>query len=223
MTEVELSTRFDRLRDYVDAVVPVQDPSPLVGDDHHDLVATGRVRRVARRQVVMPVLVAVVVAVVAVSVTIGIRSRTNRPPGTILSAPTGTVPVLSCPKTASMPTSPIDLYPLPPAGPRALRVTDRLVPLTIPVRALVCAYVHPDFHALAGSRVVDTGLANVPAALAWSPRQTGYLPCTANLAITDSDLYLIGLSYPSGTLWIAAPDNHCLGSSNGHFTTNTHV
>lgn len=43
------------------------------------------------------------------------------------------------------------------------------------------------------------------------------------MAITDSDPYLIGLSYPSGTLWIAAPDNHCLDYSNGHFTTSTHV
>lgn len=36
---------------------------------------------------------------------------------------------------------------------------------------------------------------------------------------TDGDYYLIGLSYPGATVWVAATGNHCGGSSNGVFSS----
>jgi len=132
--------------------------------------------------------------------------------------------VLDCPTTPPAASSPRDLYPVPPPRSDALTVSDRLVPTTAPARAVVCAYLHQDAGRLTGSRVVDSGLGTIPDTLAWLPPQ-GAAPqaCTADLRPTDGDAYLIGLSYPSGTLWVAAPGNHCLGSSNGRFTTRAHV
>lgn len=135
-----------------------------------------------------------------------------------------TAAVLACPATSPTNTSPRDLYPLPPRRANALTVSDRLVPATTPVHAVVCAYLHPDAGRLTGSRVVDRGLATLPGMLAWLPPQNAAAQgCTLDIRPTDGDSYLIGLSYPSGTMWVSAPGNHCLGSSNGRFVTSTHV
>ena len=40
---------------------------------------------------------------------------------------------------------------------------------------------------------------------------------------TDGDYYLIGLSYPGATVWVAATGNHCGGSSNGVFSSRANL
>jgi hypothetical protein len=80
VTNIELSARFDQLRDYVDAAVTVIDPANTLIGDHHDRIALGRPKRVGRHRVLMPLLAAVAVAVVAVSVIVGIHARTTGDP-----------------------------------------------------------------------------------------------------------------------------------------------
>jgi hypothetical protein len=173
----------------------------------------------------VPAVAAAACVAAVAAIIVGITHSQGHRNAAITPTPTPTLaaPVLDCPKTPPAATSATDLYPLPPRRPDTLDVTDRLVPATPPVHAVVCTYVHPHSRTLTGSRIVDNDLANIPTALGSYPPQTVSPSCAAYLSITDGDVYLIGLSYPTGTMWITAPDNHCAGSSNGHFVTNAHV
>lgn len=136
------------------------------------------------------------------------------------AAPTA-APVLDCPATVAAPSH--TDYWLPPPRPDALDVSDRLVPTAAPVHAVVCAYLHPDAGRLTGSRVVDRGLAVLAGTLAWlPPGDATAQACPAEAGGAGLDYYLIGLSYPTGTMWVAAPGD-CVGSSNGRFKTRVHV
>jgi hypothetical protein len=160
--------------------------------------------------------VAIVIGIVVAVVPASPSRHTTAPP-------TAAVPVLDCPATWPAATSPKDLYPLPAARADALTVSDRLVPTTAPVHAVVCAYLHGNAGRLTGSNVLDSGLAAIPDTLAWLPPEAADVGCLDYIAPTDGDSYLIGLSYPTGTMWVAAPGDHCLGASNGRFATHTHV
>lgn len=39
----------------------------------------------------------------------------------------------------------------------------------------------------------------------------------------DADNYLIGLNYAAGTVWVAAPGQHCEGAFNGYFRTSVNL
>ena len=142
--------------------------------------------------------------------------------GTSVSGVRVTGAPLPCPTSVPKATTPADLYPLPKLGPHPLTVTDRLVPLVAPVAAVVCSYLE-SVRSHTVTHVVDEGLANIPGLLGTVPPQTNQPMCPSNLLSTDGDVYLIGLTYSTGTMWISAPDNHCSGSSNGQFTTTAHV
>lgn len=141
------------------------------------------------------------------------------------SAAVSATPVssLACPKTV-----PADrrngLTPWVPAAPRGLDGSGRLAPLRVPARVVICAYIGPGSPAGKSGSVLLTGdLSGVMNDLAWAPPTPAAraMACTANIAATDRDYYLIGLSYPGSTQWVAAPGNHCAGSSNGVFFSST--
>jgi hypothetical protein len=124
-------------------------------------------------------------------------------------------PIRSCP--AEMPAhAPTYWIPRPPKG---IDVAKRLVPLETPTRAVVCAYLHGSHGKITGARTLDGDLSTIPADLAWLPpvSQPDQQPCRSMLELTDGDYYLMALSYPGGTMWLAVPGEHCLGASNGPF------
>ncbi|PZS17197.1 MAG: hypothetical protein DLM57_08950 [Pseudonocardiales bacterium] len=184
----------------------------------------------ARRDTRGWVRVGAVAAAVCVTATVAFTVILTRSSGGQVAAPPVTrspVPAagLTCPLTPPPASAAAGAgrYPLPAPAADALTVTDRLAPTEAPVHALACAYIRPHHDQLTtGSGLVDNGLSNIPALMAWAPPGPEG-PCPLNLLLTDVDLYLVGLMYPTGTLWISAPANHCSGSSNGRFTTQTHL
>ena len=178
--------------------------------------------RSARRRWTLVAAVTAAVCVIAVAilaVTLAHSGSNKR-----ALAPAVPPPTLTCPANPPTHASRPATYPLPGPDKESLRLSDRLAPAAPPIHALACAYVSPASNRPHGNsaRLIDNGLANIPSLMAWSPPAEDR-GCTADLRATDGDLYLIGLVYPNGTLWISAPDDHCLGSSNGKFTAETHV
>lgn len=118
-----------------------------------------------------------------------------------------------------------------PAEPDGVDGAARLAPLTPPSSVLVCAYVHDNdaasphdrTTALTGGRTLAGNLDAVSTALGWAPRSIDGAehPCTLEERFTDPDRYLVGLTYAGATIWVSAPGNHCSGSSNGVFTSDT--
>ena len=153
------------------------------------------------------------------SLHIGTHHRTGTGTATPADLATGSAAVtLSCP-AALPPTA--SATPWVPALPRGIDGAARLVPATLPIRALICAYIAP--HSPAGSTgsvLLSGNLTGVMQKLFWQPPAPHALGgCTDNLTPTDADRYLLGLTYPAGTEWIAAPADHCQGASNGVFST----
>ncbi|HEV2886915.1 MAG TPA: hypothetical protein VGX49_08395 [Jatrophihabitans sp.] len=146
--------------------------------------------------------------------TFSLRAGTNprAAPGTRPAANT----TLSCPPAVHHAAA-----PWVPELPRGLNGAARLAPSTPPVRALVCAYIAPHSPAGSSGSVLLAGdLAGLARELFWAPPPPPTLGgCNLNLEPTDGDYYLLGLSYPAGTEWIAAPGDHCQGVSNGVFST----
>jgi hypothetical protein len=113
-----------------------------------------------------------------------------------------------------------------PAKKQGLDGAARPAPLREPARAIVCAYIRsPTTAAESGSVLLTGDLSGVMNDLAWMApaRALPARPCTADLLLTDGDYYLIGLSYSGSTEWVAAPSNHCAGSSNGVFTSTANL
>ena len=143
------------------------------------------------------------------------------------AAPVSTAPVsarpvtsLTCPKTipAERRTN-----PWLPAAPRGLDGSARLAPLAVPARVIICAYIGPRSSAGKSGSVLLTGdLSGVMSDLAWIPPTKAGV-CADYLRPADGDYYLIGLSYPRSTEWVAAPGNHCAGSSNGVFSSSANL
>jgi hypothetical protein len=155
----------------------------------------------------------------AIIATFSLRGGTNphAAPGTRPPANTTTSrATLSCPPAVHHAAA-----PWVPELPRGLNGAARLAPSTPPVRALVCAYIAPHSPAGSSGSVLLAGdLAGLAQELFWAPPPPP-IPggCADNITSTDGDYYLLGLSYPAGTEWVAAPGNHCQGASNGVFST----
>ena len=165
-------------------------------------------------------------AVLAVGfATFGVRAYVVRHAAPAARPPVSATPpsALTCPKTV-----PVDkrTNPWVPAKPQGLDGSARLAPLREPARAIVCAYIRsPTTAAESGSVLLTGDLSGVMNDLAWMPpaRALPARPCTADLLLTDGDYYLIGLSYSGSTEWVAAPSNHCAGSSNGVFASTANL
>jgi len=170
----------------------------------------------------IPLVVAVVVAaVVAGSAWAGgVLSGHRQEPATVLGG-ARQIPPLSCPARYA------DQAPWVPAKPAGTDGRSRLVPQTTPSSALVCAYRGNNTDkrqagwALSGRRSLVGGLARLAGQLSWQPRRLpGHqIACTAVGGPQTN--YLIGLSYPGATIWVAATDepNECVSASNGEFTS----
>jgi hypothetical protein len=122
-----------------------------------------------------------------------------------------------------------DGIPWVPADPTtAIDGRARLAPDETPTTALVCFFGHTGSfgHAgptvLTGSRSLTGDLHAVTEALTFAPPATA-MGCTGNLLMTDYDDFLIRLTYPGGVEWVAAPGDHCTGSSNGQFVSATNL
>lgn len=159
----------------------------------------------------------------AIIATFSLRAGTNphAAPGLLPPANTTTSPAtLSCPPAVHHAAA-----PWVPELPRGLNGAARLAPSTPPVRALVCAYIAPHSPAGSSGSVLLAGdLAGLAQELFWAPP----LPstpggCNLNLEPTDGDYYLLGLTYPAGTEWVAAPGNHCQWGSNGVFSSQPNL
>lgn len=184
-----------------------------------EFVAQRRVSAPAARRATrwMPALAAAsVVLAVAVGVVV-FRSE-----GDGRRTPAGDA-VLACPQRYE--SSGTADQPWVPAKPRGFDGESRLVPQEVPTRVLVCGYLAADGTSRTGSIELGGDPARVANALSWLPRA---LPgqsraCTTELRPGDGDTYLVGLAYPTGTVWVSAPGNHCAGASNGVFATATNV
>lgn len=166
----------------------------------------------------------VVALTLGTAVTLGllVSACSTPPPRNIGTGQRLQVSVLACPKTVPAGRQ---NTPRVPAVPRGLDAAARLVPLRVPARAIVCAYIAPISPAGKSGSVLLTGdLSGVMNDLAWiPPAPTLAMACPSYLSVTDGDYYLIGLSYPGATVWVAAPGNHCQGSSNGVFSSTANL
>jgi hypothetical protein len=143
------------------------------------------------------------------------------------SAPPVHRQVLACPHRYHTGTS----VPWVPAPPNRAGARDRLAPPVTPTGLLVCAYVGPREPAprgpadLTGSRQLTGDLSRAAATLSLLPRlnPAARVACTANRPKTDDDYDLFGLTYPTGTVWISAPGDHCGGSGNGQFRSSANL
>jgi len=154
------------------------------------------------------------------------------------AAPVSTAPAATAPAaTAPLPAAQVSSLTCPrsvpagrrtspwlPATPRGLNGSARLAPLRVPARVVVCAYLGPRSAAGTTGSVLLTGdLSGVMSDLAWIPPAHAVGACADFLRPADSDYYLIGLSYLGAREWVAAPGNHCVGSSNGVFASNANL
>jgi hypothetical protein len=145
----------------------------------------------------------------------------NASPATVAKHPSRPVQAIrSCP--ADMPTRGAGTsdYWIP-QRPKGIDAAKGFIPLDTPTHAVVCAYLHGGHGALTGTRTLDGDLSTIPAGLAWlPPAHPDQQPCAAYYAITDGDYYMMALSYPGGTMWLAIPGQHCDGASNGKFVAH---
>jgi hypothetical protein len=178
-----------------------------------------------RRTHWLPAVAAAVVVLAVVGTVVAIRGVGD---GRHSAAPAPTA--LDCPPNFA--AAPGDFSPLwVPAKARGVDGTRRLVPLQTPSRALVCGYESQRFSAtragmpLTGTAALGRDLSRLPGALAWLPRTLPgqSVACLSDARAIDSHSYLIGLTYPGGTMWVSAPGNHCDGATNGSFVTSTNL
>jgi hypothetical protein len=138
---------------------------------------------------------------------------------------------LRCPKAPAGSDDPNGWVPAKPQTPAPGRV---LVPRMVPQAVVVCSYtgrfptsgphadtlLHPK---LAGERSVGGDLLSVTDSLSRVPRGAPG-PCAGYLAIPDdSEYYLIGVLIGGNRTWIAAPGDHCKGTTNGVFKGRTNL
>jgi hypothetical protein len=145
-------------------------------------------------------------------------------PTTHTSAPDRAAPTCPTKLTGAPPT-----VPAPPT--KGLDATDRLVPAEAPLHAVVCRYgadqardgrtkpsKNADPVSATGARQLTGGLNAIPADLLLPPRSADF--ACAGVGIGAHADYLMGLSYPTGTIWLTSPSvDDCTESGNGRFTT----
>jgi hypothetical protein len=107
-----------------------------------------------------------------------------------------------------------------PAPAHGVDGTGRLVPNSTPTNVIICAYLEHR-GALTAGRSLRGDLSAVTDTLTWLPRgdASEFLCPLAPPVSGFDDNFLIGLSYPDGAIWVAAPGSTCDGASNGEFTT----
>ncbi|MFN2518027.1 MAG: hypothetical protein ABR604_03130, partial [Jatrophihabitantaceae bacterium] len=162
-------------------------------------------------------VVAIAVLVAVVASPRGERQRDAAAPGPDAAA-------LACPKQYRA-ADPGRIWV--PAQAQRVDGASRLVPKQTPAHVVLCAYLQGNRlpTTLSGSEELGGDLAAVTRTLTWLPRQLPKqsMPCTLDLRPTDGDAYLVGLTYPTGTVWVSAPGNHCEGASNGEFATTVNL
>jgi hypothetical protein len=141
-------------------------------------------------------------------------------------------PGLACPR--HVPDSNTATYGWVPADPQTRNPAKALVPHATPQGVVVCSYTGhfivtgPKADSLsnatlAGTRALSGDLRSVTAAL----RRLSKGPddgCLQYLSpTTDSQYYLIGLSFRGKTDWVAVPGDHCKGSTNGVYNSHTNL
>lgn len=187
-------------------------PQPADPPDRFASVA----RRVSRRRRAVLVADMAVVLVVLVAATLvavaSLRHGKSAAPA---------VPELTCPRVfAGTP-------PWVPAPPSGVDGRERLVPRQAPARAVLCAYDGSNVPraqsgwTLSGSHTLSGGFDRLAHDLTSLPRLLpGQRHACPAIGGPQTD-YLLGLSYPDGTLWVsgAAEPTICMGTSNGVFTS----
>lgn len=108
--------------------------------------------------------------------------------------------------------------------------SDSLVPPGVPTSAVICSYpagtnmdqqVAGKTFPLATSTTLAAGLDRIPNDLGYQMRaRSSVRACTAAGGPVTNQL--LGLTYPTGTVWVAAQDdpNNCSTTSNGTFTAD---
>lgn len=174
----------------------------------------------------LPIAAAAAVVGVVVGVAVAVAENTSRPDSAASTrAPTSAPAPLTCPAQYGKDAD----TPWVPTKPAGVNGSHRLVPPTTPTSVVICGWtnstngnhfysrLHRTTRTLAGS------LAPVAELLTNAlPRANPY-PCTANLAVTDDEKFLIGLTYGTATVWVSAPGNHCAGATNGVFSTSSNL
>ncbi len=164
----------------------------------------------------LPLAGAAAVAAVVVLILVFAGAGTDNHPGTATDAHGA----LTCPKTyeiASQAWVPVD-----PAGVDGKK---SLVPDTKPGHATVCHYptsgspTERGDARLAGHRVLGGDLRAITRGLAKQPKADAQT-CTATRP-TPGGSYLLGLTFATGVVWVSAPGDECLGSTNGQFDTSS--
>jgi hypothetical protein len=184
-----------------------------------------RVReRVRRRRRLVTVAAASAVVAIAAGVPVGVILASGGPDrgggpdgGAVQPIPTRN---LSC-----LPGLPPDRARWVPQPPTDVDGRSRLAPTQPPLRALLCAYrrnrlsAGPGRLLLSQSRVLSGGLDRLAADLSWAPRLLAGEVHHCKPPTGQRTGYLIGLTYPRGTLWVSTSTESCTGTDNGEFTS----
>jgi hypothetical protein len=193
-------------------------------------------RRAAAPMVAAVVVTALVVALIALLWTrpahrVQTAGRTPQGSTTKGSARPAIPAALVCPLEPSASSSPNGWVP---AKPQTRAPGTALVPHVLPQAVVVCSYtgrfpttgphadtlLHPK---LAGERSVGGNLLSVTDSLSRVPRGAPGA-CEDYLAIPDdSEYYLIGVLIDGKRTWVAAPGDHCKGTTNGVFLGRTNL
>ncbi|MGI8677421.1 MAG: hypothetical protein ACR2LX_01780 [Jatrophihabitans sp.] len=164
----------------------------------------------------MPLLGAAVVAAVVVLILVLTGSGKENHLGTATDADGA----LSCPKTYEVNST--AWVPIDPAGVDGKK---SLVPDTKPGHATVCHYptsgspTERGDARLAGRRTLGGDLRAITRGLSKLPKSPAQT-CAARQAAPGGS-YLLGLNFATGVVWVSAPGEECLGSTNGVYQTST--
>jgi hypothetical protein len=177
--------------------------------DHKGLGTTSHRRR-SQLPIGQPAVLFGACLLLVASCSAGVPSAARAPTTTGVSHAGGPLP---CPGAYSIDAPGRPYGGWVPAAP-SITTGGRLSPAETPDSVIVCAYreatpVTPARTVLRGDlRVVTAQLANLA-------QRTTADGCLAYLASSDSQNYLIGLRFGSDVVWVSAPGDHCLGSTNG--------
>lgn len=204
--------------DLRDALVSLERLAP----DHLPDVIAGQDRvgtagdRGTRRRVIGTVASAAVVAAVAITVVTLSGHHAHRSPAPPAGPSTpGPLAALGCPSAVATSAStwvPDQAHGFDPAT--------RLAPPSTPTRITICAYPGKNSPVSGGAIRLADGLAAAGGYLSEiAPAEpTG---CLLYLAPTDSDKYLVLLTYRHASVWVNVSGDHCGGVSNGRFSSAT--
>lgn len=143
------------------------------------------------------------------------------PAGTA-TAQTSRPAAAKCPTTVPAPGN--DLPPALSVPARPSVPSDRMVPDTTPVAAVVCSYAFR-FDQTSNPKVATVelrgNLAGIAEELRWLPPQVNGQSRGCRAMGGPTTVYLLGLTYESGDVWISSDvdPNACSGTTNGRFAS----